>query len=385
MSEEQFRQLSGVLHAPDKRAELERAFGNDFEAADLLDAIDPEERELIFVNVLSKIEESTKIGEPTPVRRLPLWRRSAAAAVIGLLVITGMLWWARSHKGETGGIANIYKNDIKPGGHHALLTLANGTTIVLDSVRNGSLALQGETRVIKLDSGILSYAKTRADQKGNTGTAATGVLYNTISTPAGGQYQVTLADGTRVWLDALSSLKYPAAFDGAERVIELTGQAYFDVSKDGNRPFRVKVGGLAVDVLGTTFNINAYPDEPSIKTTLLSGAVKLSGNHSSLLLKPGEQGQAGNGADLVLVRNADTDEALAWKNGLFYFQGAGIQTVMRQLARWYNVQVRYEGTPVSTLFDGEIGRDLTLTQVLKGMSKNDVHFRLEGNTLTVLP
>jgi ferric-dicitrate binding protein FerR (iron transport regulator) len=215
---------------------------------------------------------------------------------------------------------------------------------------------------------------------------------------------VTLADGTKVWLNALSKLQYPNAFVGKDRTVDLTGEAYFEIAKDKSRPFMVRVNGVQVQVLGTSFNVNAYKDETGIKTTLLEGGVRLVKGDVTALLKPGQQGVTGapdagaaaNGqrgttsAQAIAtsgfsVHNADIDQVMAWKNGFFSWDAADVHTVMRQISRWYGVEVRYEGTPTTALFGGEIGRDLTLTQVLTGLSKSKVHFQLDGKILTVLP
>jgi ferric-dicitrate binding protein FerR (iron transport regulator) len=312
------------------------------------------------------------------VKRIPLHRRyMAAAAMIGLILLGGGFWWIRESRPYPVVTAeNYYKNDVAPGGNRAILTLADGSTITLDSAGKGNLVKQGNAQVTKVDAGKLTYKAV-----GNNAPA----VYNMVSTPAGGRYQVTLEDGTRVWLNALSSLRFPTAFNGTYRSVELTGEGYFEVSGNKNKPFRVSVNGIEVEVLGTQFNVNAYSDESSVKTTLLEGAVKLRKGGSDILLKPGEQGQTTDKEGFVLVRNANVGEAVAWKNGFFSFDDANIQTVMRQIARWYGIQVRYEGSPTRALFWGKMQQDLNLIQMLTGLGKSNVHFRLEGTTLTVLP
>ncbi len=338
-----------------------------------------------------------------PGRLRRLGKYSIAAAMI-LLAGLGIFLWLRPGKKQAEPlVVNDFKNEVSPGGNKALLTLADGSTIVLDSAEKGNLASQGNARVIKVDAGELAY---QAFQKEGAAAQQAAVYYNTISTPAGGQYQVTLADGTKVWLNALSTLRFPTAFHDTARVVQLTGEAYFEVAAiNGGRrkmPFTVHVtlpsegitpsggGGLQVQVLGTHFNVNAYGDEPDVKTTLLEGAVKLVKGSWGVQLRPGEQGQnrvqSDGGTSFLLVNDAVAiDKAMAWRSGLFSFEGADIYAVMRQISRWYGVQVRYEGRPTQTFFGGEIGRDLNLTQVLAGLSKARVHFRLEGKTLTVLP
>jgi ferric-dicitrate binding protein FerR (iron transport regulator) len=365
--------LLDLLYLPEKRDELEQLFAADFSLPDSPGAVDPETLELIYQHIRLTITR-----EP-PVRRLSIrWRYIAAAAVAGVVALTGLWWRAQRNKAPDKAVAETYyKNEVKPGGNHAVLTLANGTHIVLDSTGKWSMGIQGGCRVTKVSAGSLSYKATANDPSA--------VFYNTLATPAGGQYRVVLADGTKVWLNALSTLRFPTAFNGSARTVELTGEAYFEVAKNRDKPFHVTAHGVDVQVLGTDFDVNAYTDEAVIKTTLLEGAVKLVKANANILLKPGEQGQTSDAPGFILVAHADVDQAVAWKNGYFSFEGADVHTVMRQIARWYNVQVRYDGAPTKALFDGEIGRDLNLTQVLMGLSKTKVHFHLEGKILTVLP
>ena len=322
-----------------------------------------------------------KISPGRPLITRP--RLAAAAALIGLLLLSGVLWQSYQHHDPGNNappVTTYYKNEVPPGGNHAILTLANGSRVMLDSTGKGSLGIQGASRVIKVDASSLSY---RAVSNEHTDRSTT--YYNTIATPAGGQYQVILADGSKIWLNALSTVKFPTSFHGPLRTVELSGEAYFEVAKDKSKPFHVIANGINIEVLGTSFNVNAYTDEDAIRTTLLEGAVKLTKGNSTLLLAPGQQGQTIADGGLSIARNADADEAVAWKNGYFSFDDADLRTVMRQLSRWYGIQVRYEGKPTRSLFWGKMGRDLKLTQVLSGLDKSKVHFQLEGTTLTVLP
>lgn len=312
-----------------------------------------------------------------------LRRRGLSAAAAVLIGVLGVWFFARKENAaKPDAYVSVYKNDIPPGGSKAILTLADGSAVELDDTRKSALAGQGGTHIVQPEPGTLAYkAKSRAAKTGYPDT----LYYNTLSTPAGGQYQVTLSDGTRVWLNALSSLKYPAAFTGQDRVVELTGEAYFEVTADAVHPFRVNAGPVQVQVLGTHFNVNAYSDESAVRTTLLEGSVRLSqGSGREILLQPGQQAQT-TVQGLALAGSAAADKAVAWKNGYFSFEGADIRTVMRQVARWYGVQVRYEGTPPSAVFGGDIERDLSLVQLLQGLSRTNLHFRLENKVLTVLP
>jgi ferric-dicitrate binding protein FerR (iron transport regulator) len=213
----------------------------------------------------------------------------------------------------------------------------------------------------------------------------TEVLYNTVSTPRGGQYQLTLSDGSKVWLNASSSLRFPTAFPGTERRVEITGEAYFEVAGNESKPFVVDIAGKGeVEVLGTQFNINAYEDEPAIKTTLLEGKVKVSesnGSQSSVL-KPGQQAQLANG--IRVMDNVDMEEIMAWKTGWFYFDRQELPAIMRQVSRWYDVDVRYEGRISKKSFSGIVGRDNDIKDVLKIMENAGIRFRIEGSSITVL-
>jgi ferric-dicitrate binding protein FerR (iron transport regulator) len=267
--------------------------------------------------------------------------------------------------------------------------LADGTTIVLDSAGNTTLATQGNTHIIKLNNGQLAYRD--ADQR----TPATALQYNTISTPKGGQYEIILPDGSHVWLNAASSLRFPAAFTGNERIVALTGEAYFEVAKNPAQPFKVTFTGSAgdgqVEVLGTHFNINAYDDEANSKTTLLEGKVKISRPQSGMqdpnpeILNPGQQAAIADGVGNIKVLAVDADAAIAWKNGVFSFDNVDIKTVMRQIARWYDVEVVYEGALAAEKFEGEIPRSSTLADVFKILELSAVHFKIEGRKVIVMP
>jgi ferric-dicitrate binding protein FerR (iron transport regulator) len=307
------------------------------------------------------------------------WRKAIAAAVIILLAGCGyFLLTLQRAEGDKHGVAKTnvrYKNDVAPGGNKAVLTLANGSTIVLDDAQNGAVAQQGNTKVLKFN-GKLAY------EHGNVTSEK--ILYNTISTPRGGQYQITLADGTAVWLNAASSLHFPTAFEGKERRVEITGEAYFEVAKNKARPFIVSINGAEVQVLGTHFNVMAYNDEVVLKTTLLEGSVKFIKDQIQTILKPGQQSQLTKSGQIKVVRDIDVEEVIAWKNGLFNFNGLPLKDAMRQLERWYNIETVYEDNLPSIKFYGEIGRDLKLSQVLKGLSGLGIKFRMDaGNRLVV--
>ncbi|MHA4806964.1 FecR family protein [Flavitalea flava] len=323
-------------------------------------------------------------------RRIFYLPRVAVAAAIILCIVTGGYFFRQNQtqKGnrppETG---KLYKNDVLPGGNKAILTLADGSAIVLDSAKTGTIAVQENTKITKLDNGRVSY------QSGTGATAA--VSYNRLSTPRGGQYQLILPDGSKVWLNAASSIRYPTAFTGRERRVEVSGEAYFEVVHMTTKtmPFIVSIvspsGGEGnageVEVLGTHFNVNAYANEEMVKTTLLEGAVKLVKDGGSILLKPGQQAGFKTNGTPELIKQADADEAVAWRNGVFQFNEAGIETVMRQIERWYDVEVSYEGKKPAWHFSGTMNRNTNISQVLKILELSDVHFRIDGRRVIVLP
>lgn len=307
-----------------------------------------------------------------------LYRYAAAAAVI-IGILTGLYYY--NFKKETLAptqTARTETADIAPGGNKATLTLANGTKISLTDAANGNLLKQSGVSITKTAEGQLVYTVT-----GDAVNRDNPVEFNTIVTPKGGQYQILLPDGSKVWLNSLSSLRFPTAFSTNERRVELTGEAYFEVSKDKRKPFSVSANGTEVAVLGTHFNVMAYQDEAAVKTTLLEGSVKLFRAGATSLLKPGEQGiSEGNGKGF-LIEQADVSEVMAWKNGYFIFKNAGLPEVMRQISRWYNVEVIYPEKLKDHEFIGEISRSYSLMKILKILETSEVTFKLEGNTLTI--
>jgi transmembrane sensor len=247
------------------------------------------------------------------------------------------------------------------------------------------LATQGNTQVLKLNDGQLQYKES--SEVSPSGGDLEGA-FNTMSTPRGGQYQLTLSDGTKVWLNAASSLRYPATFTGKDRQVELNGEAYFEVAHNAAMPFKVNVAGKEeVEVLGTHFNINSYSDEPAVKTTLLEGSVKVTpainttiSTQLATILKPGEQAQMQAGGKINRQTNVDIGKVMAWKNNIFNFNN---ENIMRQLSRWYNVDIRFEGTIPGIKFSGEIGRNLSLKQVLSILDETRIKYRIEGKTLVI--
>lgn len=301
---------------------------------------------------------------PGKVRRMP-WKWAAAAAAVVLLSFG--YFWSQQRKPVIQQAALV--NDVRPGTNKAILTLGDGSTVTLDSAGNKVIG-QG----ILQSGGQLEYGEQ------------TTVNFNILTTPKGGQFQVTLADGTKIWLNAASSLRYPTAFVGDTRKVEVTGEAYFEVAKQAAMPFIVQINAqTSVEVLGTRFNINAYTNEANIKTTLIEGAVRLKVNEQSRTLSPGQQAQVNSQGEIRLIEKADLDEALAWKHEIFYFRNADLQTVMRQLERWYDVEITYNGNIPARRFQGEIQRNLNLSDVLEGLKNTEINFSIEGRKIIVQP
>jgi len=275
--------------------------------------------------------------------------------------------------------------DIEAGENKAILTLGDGSKIILDDAKNGVLANQGGNSVLKAAEGEVIYSFLSEVNDSLVQDELAPVVYNTIETPKGGKFQIKLPDGSKVWLNAASSLRFPTAFSGSKRQVELKGEAYFEVSPDKSKIFEVNTRNQVVQVLGTHFNINAYLDEPSVNTTLLEGSVRVSDLRTNIsqLLRPGEQSKLSERIEIINMKNIN--EAVAWKEGYFQFDQADIKTVMRQIERWYDVSIVYEGNLPNYRFGGEIERNLSLLQVLKILEKTKVHFRLEGREVIVMP
>ncbi|MCG2615328.1 FecR domain-containing protein [Terrimonas sp. NA20] len=366
ISEGDERLLSGIM---DRQLELNTATAEDF----------PGVTEKITAAIAAKISAAKQKPSPVvPIIQVRRWKRLAVAAVILAVVSTGVYFW-QIRSGKTDQPIAFQPNSpaiIEPGKDGAILTLADGRTMVLDSLGNGILTTQSGSKVV-LENGQLSY--------NNNGNPSTEIAFNTISTPKGRQFRLQLEDGTRVWLNAASSLKYPASFTGSDRRVEITGEAYFEVAKDQKRPFHVKLNDQTeIEVLGTQFNVNAYANEGSINTTLLEGSVQINNRNGKTRIVPGQQAQVFAGADIVKVLNeVNTSKITAWKDGVFNFENASLFEVMRQLERWYDIEVEYDKGVQNYEFFGKMGRDLSLQEVLRGLEMNEVNFKVEGRRIVV--
>lgn len=318
-------------------------------------------------------------GKRKGKRKYVLLRRLAAAAAVLIFVSFGvyLLIKPAPEVRSTRISGQHIPHDALPGGNKATLTLSDGKTVILDNARNGVLAEQGNARVNKARDGQLIYEVAG-------GTAQTSIPFNTLSTPRGGQYQLVLPDGSKVWLNAASSLEFPAVFTGNERLVELKGEAYFEVAPDPSMPFKVRSGPAEVEVLGTHFNIMAYGDESVMRTTLLEGAVKIKSDRAVNILKPGEQAVLDRNGHMKVVGHADVSEAVAWKNGLFQFNDADLRTIMREAARWYDLDVSYHGQVPLQHFTGRISRNVKASELLSILKYTGVNFRIEGKKIIVI-
>jgi len=341
--------------------------------------LDPSQTEkLIWGRIMEKLPTEPK------VRVLKKWYAIGAAATVLIFLSLGLYFTLNKSIVIRQQVNNYSKSHIVPGGNKAILTLANGKQIVLTDAHNGTLAIQHSTAIKKTADGKIVYA---INNPGASVNQNSGIQYNTITTPRGGQYTVVLPDGSKVSLNAASSLTYPAAFTGDERKVELTGEAYFEVTHNHVKPFKVSSNGQTVEVLGTHFNINAYSDERAVKTTLLEGAVRITKGSRAAVLKPGQQAQINNNdmnAEININSNADIEEAVAWKNGLFMFDGDNIQHIMRMVSRWYDVEVEYKGAVQDDVFGGSVSRFENVSEVLKILQlTGKVHFKIEGRKILV--
>lgn len=309
----------------------------------------------------------------TRVVRLPYWRW--AAAVLLVLCMGAYLWL--SHNKETRPSAVVAHTDILPGRSGAILTLSDGSSVALDSLDNQVVASQNGAQV-RLKNGGLTYTPS--------GKATDELSYNTITTPRGRQFRLSLPDGTKAWLNAASSITYPTIFKGKERRVKVTGEVYFEVEKNTAMPFHVNVNDQAeIAVLGTRFNINGYTNEISINATLLDGAIRVTTDkETSVKLSPGEQAQVA-GHEITVDDQVDIEKVMAWKNGIFNFNGVHLQEAMRQLERWYDIEVVYEKGVPDITFLGKITKGVPLNGLLTGLEGAGVHFRVEGRKLIVLP
>ncbi|WP_395809982.1 FecR family protein [Daejeonella sp.] len=311
--------------------------------------------------------------------RFRAWQSAAAAAIL-ILLTAGIYYYQNSPepvlvKTETPR----FRNDVAPGNNKAILTLDDGSKIDLDDAKTGILANESNIDIKKTGDGQLEY--TAGAQNVKT------VKYNILSTPMGGEYQLVLPDGSKVWLNSGSTLRFPTAFIGSERIVELKGEAYFDIAKNPKMPFLVRTNNaMDIKVLGTQFNIMAYDDEKNINTTLIEGSVEVLKGSGKTMLKPGQEAILNRGSGNIKVASADLEQAIAWKNGYFIFYNENIESIMRKVSRWYNVDVVYQGNLSNKDFVGTISRNKNISELLKMLELTGaVHFSIDGRRITVMP
>lgn len=343
----------------------------------LLSADSTDEVGNLKVEIWNAISKSVNNADP---KVKPLFYKWLAAASIIIIFSLLGLYMFNGFKSKTNNQAVVNKKinsvqDVAPGGTKAILQLADGSSIVLDSTNNGNIANQGQTKIIKID-GQLAYNSAGTNKE---------ILYNTITTPRGGQYQLILADGSKVWLNAASSLHFPTNFTGKERKVTLTGEGYFEVAKNADMPFKVDVAGKGeVEVLGTHFNVNAYEDEDVMKATLLEGSVKVINGNKAVLIEPGQQATINEVSNLITInKSVNLEEVVAWKNGLFQFDDTNIKEVMWQIGRWYDLDIVFKGNVPDKRITGKIYRNVNVSNVLKLMEALKIHIEIEGKTIIV--
>jgi ferric-dicitrate binding protein FerR (iron transport regulator) len=377
MNKEDRKEFLSLLKNPHYQSLLEKVMENEWNHGEYEEAQDHEIGQLIEQNVMEEIRGAKVV----PIKQgSGTWLRKMVAVAAVLILIAGAYYLISSNSlKKEGTIASVKKertDDVKQAGNNAVLTLGDGQDVILDKSTNGTITRQGGIRLDKTRDGLLSYVPE---------SEAGEVVFNIVSTPKGGEYHLRLSDGTNVWLNAVSSLRFPAAFVGNERVVQVTGEAYFEVAHNAKKPFRVEVKGMQVQVLGTHFNINSYQDEGQSITTLVQGKIKITGGKASAILLPGQQALLTAENALSVVKHADLEEVLAWKNGYFKFNETEIEIAMKQIGRWYNLEVVYLGSTPNGHCTGKIGRNLSLLKLDSVLNGIGVHCKMEGKKITITP
>ena len=361
--------------------ELLNTYGDIVRAASVTAAPDKTLLAAIRQHITSHENEKHPTSNTSPVVKIPIrnkrWLYYGAAAAVLIAAVTVPWFFMNKKPAAITGVAEAVP--IPPATNKAVLTLANGRQIMLDDAGQGAVASQGSVKIIKINKGVLAY---RGDATGSRPTE-----YNTITTPRGGQYELILPDGTHAWLNAASSLRFPVSFAGKERKVELKGEGYFDVVHDPAHPFMVPFHQTNIQVLGTEFNIKAYDDEPATQSTLVNGSIRLTRQEQAVLLLPGKMAVAATDKPRqpVQVVTADVEQVTAWKNGKMALTNADLVTLMREISRWYDVEIHYTGLVPDKHFFGLINRNVYLNTILEFLRKNGVHVQQEGRNITILP
>lgn len=376
---DQVKELFAYLKDPANDAGIEGQLQQAMQQSGLWDAYQPgTERnaaalEAIFAARQSLQDARAQVAPPAipAVHRVHFIRRWGWVAASVIIIAAGLLYFLTDRKEEKGTAPVLAESgEVVPGKYGALLTLSDGSVVSLDTIRNGRVELEGGATARVLDGKLIYDEKAGAE------------VFNTMSTPEGRIFQITLPDGTNVWLNAGSSIRYPTAFKGKDRTVKITGEAYLEVAKNPALPFRVELENQsAIEVLGTSFNVNAYRNEETVNTTLIEGAVVVSADGVRQRLSPGQQAQVA-GKNIKLA-NANVEQVIAWKNGLFDFTGKDIKVVLREIARWYNLEIVYEVEPGPEEIMGKMQRNLALPQVMKILNGLDIHYKIEGRKLII--
>jgi hypothetical protein len=376
VTKEDRKEFLSLLEDPNYRSLLEKVMEDEWNHGEFEETKNEEIGQLIEQNVMEEIRKAKVV--PIKQGSGTLMRKMIAVAAVLILIAGAYYFISGNSPKKDNTIASVKKGatDAKQSGNNVVLTLGDRQDVILDKSTNATIARQGGTRLDKTRDGLLSYVPE---------SEAGEVVFNTVSTSKGAEYHVRLSDGTNVWLNAVSSLRFPAAFVGEERVVEVTGEAYFEVAHNAKKPFRVEVQGMQVQVLGTNFNINSYHDEGLSKTTLVKGKIKLTGGNASAVLLPGQQARLTAANHLSVVKHADVEEAVAWRRGYFIFNETAIDVAMKQIGRWYNLEVVYFGLAPEGQCTGKIGRNLSLLKLDSVLNGIGVHCKMEGKKITITP
>ncbi|MDP3469130.1 MAG: FecR family protein [Daejeonella sp.] len=387
ISREEFEQLFDYLKSGHDTESINFAIDQELAKMTKCASLTDEERDTMFKNIVVTNKFRQESGtERTGVFVFRAWYQVGVAASLLAILSIGLYFYTNrtieSQVAFSDSKTIIEKAIIKPGGDKAVLTLSDGSEIILEDAKKGLLANQAGVSIQKTADGELLYSFAK-NVSSVSETIPKELIYNKIETPFGGKYQINLPDGSKVWLNSASTLRFPALFSGNTREVELNGEAYFDVAKNPNKPFKVITKDQIVEVLGTQFNINSYSDEESFKTTLIEGSVKIIYKDRVVLLSPGQQFQPNMKSSKLI--EADTEEVTAWKNGYFLFKDEDIQSIMRKVSRWYDVEVSYAGDIPDVGFGGNISRSKDINEVLNVLQlTNAVHFKVEGRRITVM-
>jgi ferric-dicitrate binding protein FerR (iron transport regulator) len=387
ISKDEFEQLFDYLRSGNDDQEIHFSMDQELRKMKVCASLSKEEKNSIFEDVLKGEQEYQNTDSDRYVKlNIRAWHQIGVAASLLAILSIGLFFYSNrtvnSHKEFSKSSTTEEKVIIKPGGDKAVLTLSDGSKIILEDAKNGLLANQAGVSIQKTAEGELLYSFAK-NERNIPEIIPSDVIYNKIETPYGGKYQINLPDGSKVWLNSASSLRFPAFFSGNTREVELNGEAYFDVARNPDMPFKVITKDQIVEVLGTRFNINSYSDEESFKTTLIEGSVKIIYKDRVVLLSPGQQFQPSLKSSKVI--EADNEEVIAWTKGYFLFKDEDIHSIMRKVSRWYNVEVTYSGDIPDVGFGGNISRSKDIHEVLNVLQlTNAVHFKVEGRRITVM-